>query len=494
MPIGELILTSISNKNLYLSKNPKITFFKSIYKKYNNFSIETIPQYFVNKPDFGKKFTINLSKNADLLNKLRLYIELPSLPLSNHSKLPNNIKKIKWVDKIGLAIIRYIDFELGGIVLAREYGDWLNIYYETINNDEVKNVYNKLIGNVDILTKYTNGKKKYYLNIPLSFWFCKSYGSSLPLLALKKQNIKIHIKFNPIEKCIKQSPSHYFEIKENICLFEENEIISQTIDGITAKGKFIYFDVVNKKIYYDKILNDFKIPTTNNSIYKIIGEKSDFQIIPKENTVIIKDENYLYLGNPIIENTYILADYIYLDKDEQKKFKNSKLEYLIIENRFIQSQLISNHEFTYKIPFVNNVKTLFWRIILKSNFDLNDKFNYTTFPLTNKEQDIILKNKFFLNSIENTEIDDSKFYNYIQNYKSKFNIQQKGIFTYSFCLDSKKFNPSGTLNFSKLYETSLKLELNSVINYNNPCYIAIFSLQYNIFCVNDGIGGFKFYL
>ena len=166
---------------------------------------------------------------------------------------------------------------------------------------------------------------------------------------------------------------------------------------------------------------------------------------------------------------------------------------MIIENRFIESQLIYNHEFTYKIPLVNNVKTLFWRIILKNNFDLNDKFNYTTYPLTNKE-DIILKNKIILNSIENTNIDDSKFYYYIQNYKSNFNTQQKGILSYSFCLESKEFNPSGTLNFSKLNETSLKLELNSVINYNNPCYITIFSLQYNIFCVNDGIGGFKFYL
>ena len=90
-------------------------------------------------------------------------------------------------------------------------------------------------------------------------------------------------------------------------------MITQTIDGITCKGKFIYFDVTNKRIYYDKILNDFKIPSTNNNIYKITGEKSYFEIIPKENTIIVKDENYLYLGNPIIENTYILADYIFLN-------------------------------------------------------------------------------------------------------------------------------------------------------------------------------------
>ena len=60
MPIGELILISISEENLYLSNKPTITFFKSVYKKYSNFAIETIPQYFKLKPNFGKKVASNL--------------------------------------------------------------------------------------------------------------------------------------------------------------------------------------------------------------------------------------------------------------------------------------------------------------------------------------------------------------------------------------------------------------------------------------------------
>lgn len=494
MPIGELILIAVSKENLYLSKNPKITFFKSVYKKYNNFAIETIPQYFKTKPNFGKKTTIELSKNADLLNKLILYIELPSLPLSNHSELPNNIKKIRWVDKIGLAIIRYIDFELGGLIIARDYGDWLNINSEITNNTETKDVYNKMIGNIETLTKYTNGKKKYFLNIPLTFWFCKDYGSSLPLLALTNQNIKIHINFNEFNKCIKESPTHYIEISDNICLFKENETITQNINGEESKGKFIYFDVKKNKIYYDKILNDFQIPTTTNDTYKITGEISKFEVIPKPNSLVTLDESYFYLGNPIIENSYLLADFIYLDKSEKKQFLNNKLEYLITENRFITSQTIYNNEFNYKIPLVNTVKNIYWRTILKNNYELNDKFNYTTFPLTKNYNNIIEKHKIIINSINLLEVDNSEYYYYLQNYTSKYNSSQTGIYNYSFSLNPIKNQPSGTLNFSKINDPILKISLNSVINYKNPAYIALYSLQYNIFCVVNGIGGLKFYL
>ena len=55
MGIGELILVAISEENIYLSNKPQITFFKSVYKKYSNFALETIPQYSKSNPDFGKK-------------------------------------------------------------------------------------------------------------------------------------------------------------------------------------------------------------------------------------------------------------------------------------------------------------------------------------------------------------------------------------------------------------------------------------------------------
>ena len=91
MGLGLLLLVSIGKENLYLSGQPEITYFKLVYKQHTNFSIETIPQYFKTEPDFSRKLTINISKNADLLNKIYLNIQLPEIQKSNHSSLPDGV-------------------------------------------------------------------------------------------------------------------------------------------------------------------------------------------------------------------------------------------------------------------------------------------------------------------------------------------------------------------------------------------------------------------
>ena len=99
MAIGLLILISTGKENLYLSYNPEITFFKIAYKRYTNFSTEIIPQYFKNTPDFGRRVSVTISKNADLLSQTYLYVKLPGFPLETHSSLPPSIKKIAWIKK-----------------------------------------------------------------------------------------------------------------------------------------------------------------------------------------------------------------------------------------------------------------------------------------------------------------------------------------------------------------------------------------------------------
>jgi hypothetical protein len=156
MGIGLLLLVSVGKENIYLSSQPDITFFKVAYKRYTNFSVETIAQYFKSTPDFSRRVTVNLSKNADLLGSIHLYVELPTIPQSNPSILPSSVKNFAWTKKIGLALLNYVDLEISGILIDRQFGDYLNIWYELATNLGLKNGYNKMIGNIDILTQFSN--------------------------------------------------------------------------------------------------------------------------------------------------------------------------------------------------------------------------------------------------------------------------------------------------------------------------------------------------
>lgn len=494
MGIGELILIAVNQENLYLTHQPKITFFKTVYKKYYNFAIETVPQYFKTNANFGKKISLSLSKNADMISGLQIYIELPSINKNNHTYLPNDVKKIKYVKDIGHKIISYVDLEINGIVIDRVSGEWLHIYYQHNNNLESKEGFDKMIGNDSKLTDFTNGKDKYKLNIPLSFWFCQDTGLALPLVSLHKSDIKLHIKFNKLEDCVIESPSHYFTTDNYICLFKKDEIIYQEINGKKNKGIFKYFDIKNQRVYYDKLLGNFQISTTvNNDSYKIYGNTSKFNLLPKLNSIIVKDESYFYYGNPIIEDSYVLTDYIYLDIKLRNKYLGKKLEYLIPKTRFTISKNIYNTNSTYKIPLVNPVKIIFWRAILQSNIEINDSFNYTSYPLTDTSDNLILNSTIILNSIKREEKNNWEMYDYVQNYKNKLIRNIEGVYKYSFSLQPNKYNPSGSLNFSKIDDSYLQLTLNSSINYQNPIIIKLYTIQYNIFTIVDGIGGLKYY-
>ena len=180
---GLIELVSKNFQDLYLTHNPEITFFKMIYRRHTNFSQELIPLLFNTEVDFGQKISCKISNNGDLLNKVYLHLELPSIPIvfDNLTGNEDSITKYAWVKKVGYALIKNVEIEIGGRVIDKQYGEWLNIWYELIDSTKTNSL-DKLIGNVDELNSFTNGKDSYQLFIPLKFWFCNNIGLSAVLI------------------------------------------------------------------------------------------------------------------------------------------------------------------------------------------------------------------------------------------------------------------------------------------------------------------------
>lgn len=494
MGLGLLVLVSVGKENIYLSTQPDITFFKIAYKRYTNFSIETVAQYFKTVPDFGRKVTVSISKNADLIGNCYIFATLPDIINSNHSSLPNGIKKFAWDEKIGLALIKYVDLEIGGKLIERNYGDWLNIWYELNLSYGRKPAYNKMIGNIKLLTEYTNGKKSYRLNIPLNFWFCSDSGLALPLVAMTHNDIKIHVEFNTFDVCYKESPTHYIKIIEPFCLYTYGEIIKQNIDGNLAIGEFVYYDNINQYIYYNKLKGDFIVSPTYNTRYAIVGSTSLFETNIMTNSVVVKDESYFRFNTPSLINAYLLVNYIYLDNEERFQFLSKPHQYLIPMVQNIPEQIFNSINIAYKIPFINPNKCIFWRCQLLSNVQSNNLFNYSLYPITDTEESIIEKESIILNSIDRMQPSNQEYYTKLQLYINNFVSSQKGIHLYSFSLNCKDHQPSGSLNFSQLDDTYIQLTLNKKINYQNSIGIRCYGLQYNLFRVNNGLGGLGYFL
>ena len=76
---GLMQLVAYGAQDIYLSGNPQITFFKVVYRRHTNFSMESIQQTFNGDVGFDKKVTCTISRNGDLISKMYLEIDLEPL-------------------------------------------------------------------------------------------------------------------------------------------------------------------------------------------------------------------------------------------------------------------------------------------------------------------------------------------------------------------------------------------------------------------------------
>ena len=184
----------------------------------------------------------------------------------------------------------------------------------------------------------------------------------------------------------------------------------------------------------------------------------------------------------------MLIDYIYLDNYERAKFLNNSHEYLIPLVQTVTDQIIYSMNFGYKLPLINPVKLLVWRGRLLSNNNNNDFFNYTS---TIDKQDLITKSLVVINSINRMDLDSIEYYTYIPRYQYSLG-NENGIYLYSFALNPKDIQPSGSLNFSKVDDSYLQLKLNTIVNYQNPISFRCYAVQYNLLRIAFGLGALVF--
>ena len=122
---GLMQLVAYGAQDIYLTGNPQITFFKVVYRRHTNFSIETINQTFSSTPDFGKKTNVTIARNGDLVANMCLEVKLPQLFQTQGSGTYQS-----WTNGIGNALIKSVNVEIGGQEIDKHYGEWLDIWSE----------------------------------------------------------------------------------------------------------------------------------------------------------------------------------------------------------------------------------------------------------------------------------------------------------------------------------------------------------------------------
>ena len=63
-------LVAYGAQDIYLTGNPQITFFKVVYRRHTNFSMESIKQTFSGTAGYDSEVTATISRNGDLVHRM----------------------------------------------------------------------------------------------------------------------------------------------------------------------------------------------------------------------------------------------------------------------------------------------------------------------------------------------------------------------------------------------------------------------------------------
>lgn len=191
---GLMQLVAYGAQDVYLTGNPQITFFKVVYRRHTNFSVECIEVPF-DSARFGGRNTIQVLRNGDLATQVYVKVTLPTLTASNGGK-------IAWTRRIGHVLMNNIEVTIGGSQIDKHYGLWLDIWYELTHTEEQTRGYDNMIGDVPELTELKSYIPQYTLYVPLQFWFNRNTGLALPLIALQYHEVRFNVEFSRLEDVV----------------------------------------------------------------------------------------------------------------------------------------------------------------------------------------------------------------------------------------------------------------------------------------------------
>ena len=174
---GLMQLVAYGAQDIYLTGNPQITFFKVVYRRHTNFSMETIQQTISGSSQVSTgdtSGTVIISRNGDLLSKV--YVRCPQ-SMSHHVA--------------GDKLIKDVELEIGGQKIDKHYQEWLQVWAELSTSSSKAEGYKYLTGGFSNTIRSISQTGQNCIMVPLQFWFCRNPGLALPLIALQYHEVKL---------------------------------------------------------------------------------------------------------------------------------------------------------------------------------------------------------------------------------------------------------------------------------------------------------------
>jgi hypothetical protein len=432
---GLMQLVAYGAQDIYLTGNPQITFFKVVYRRHTNFSMEAIQQTFNGTFGVGgSSVTSTISRNGDLVSDLWLDIKLDASALEAHT----SATYINWTNNTGHAFVKDCEIEIGGQRIDRHYSQWLDVWNELTDHDEsewlglnkhaAKNAYLKSGTDLTSSAAHMHNTRLY---VPLQFWFCRNPGLALPLIALQYHEVKLKLTTRAINACV-----------------NTNGTTAPTLQTTTGPTVQLWADY----------------------IYLDTDERRRFAQVSHE-----------YLIEQVQRETAAAST-------SQKLNFNHPVKELIWVN---QTGTLSSEDAALAAGAVDatvNVNASGGGTVTQKN----DYFNYITAAGADEVLNGVASNETFgtmklqLNGHDRFAARQASYFRTCQPIQAGHKVPSKHVYCYSFALKPEEHQPSGTCNFSRID--------NAKMIFVTPATgtLTVYAINYNVLRIMSGMGGLAY--
>ena len=321
---------------------PNISLFSKVFIRAGRFTTQWVRIDFDNNPTFGSTAVLTIPRKGHLLSRLHLVTTMPDIAtIQLQAQTAGGASFVGphfgWTNSLGHALITETSFEIGGSRVERLDGRLLEMMDEYYSPLEKQMSMNKLLHRKDNGFSYKSfgiDENPAVVVTPLPYWFsCGDSGLALPVDAIQADAMKLYVTFAAVN---------------SLYVSSAQVVLPSTLPA----GGDAYFPLSNAIFY--------KADLAGSNVAGLTGN-------PNVSTKVSQIPGVQMSNNFSLGATYILAEYIYLDKPEAYRFRLSDIRVPIVQHYPfdpVDSQNLNKINYKFSVP--NPTRNLFFYV---GNYD-----------------------------------------------------------------------------------------------------------------------------
>ena len=429
---GLMQLVAYGAQDVYLTGNPKVTFFQAVYKRHTNFAMENIEQTVNGTASNSGRVSVTIARNGDLVSDMYVELKAKATILPTSSIAAGTDNDDNWAAE---RAIKDVELSIGGQRIDKHYQRWWRLYSELYLDESKKLTWGKMTtpATDGVLANHVGGK----MFLPLIFFFNRNPGLALPLIALQYHEVRMD-----------------FDLSSEFSLYTDNSTFK-------VWANYIYLDTEERRRFAQKGHEYLieQVQHTGSDAMAAAGSTKQIRLSynhPVKELVFCADQGSVSRSN--LWNFTSAVDTVVSSAGAAGLQAGS-------------TALVAPS--TCGAPLLR----------------IGDHAADGSDVWTEEAHGPIETFKLVLNGQDRFKEQDGKYFNSVQPFQHHSGSPVPGVYAYSFALKPEEHQPTGTCNFSRIDNAQVAIKTKygaTALNLN------MFAVNYNVLRIQSGMGGLAF--